>query len=328
MGYTKKWTPPTIPLRDDMSAWKILFTDLHQCLLDAGLVQTATAGQLVINDVSVLPADTTFAGFIEYAFADALQATAPIVLKLEFGCGSEGLAAGSPSYGRGRTPRIRCTVLYKGNAVDAFQCPQDISNTSGDVTTQLISAGASFLTYAPEHGFFGVCYGAGSRNKPLAYGYGVVDIGGYYGATFTLFLQRQLDKFGAPTEAGLAIYRPSLVTGTNGSVWYNGVLERSKSIFTDAGTVARDDMAPRIGREGFSATADRVLLEPINYPGAPAQPFPFIASYRNSDITAGSEFAFTPAVGPERNFIAIGNETCMSPDNVDAHRAGIAMLFE
>ncbi len=324
MGYTKKWTPPTIPLRNDLSAWKILFTDLHQCLLDAGLVQTATAGQLDLSSVDTLPADTTFAGFIEYAFNDVLQSTAPVVLKLEFGCGGEGLFFLNTSGCRARTPRVRCTVFYKGSVVDSFQCPQEGSNAAGNIASQLTSAGASFITNSPEHGFMGICYGAGSRNKPFASA-----TGDYYGATFSLFLQRRLDNLGAPTADGIAIYRPSLVAQViSNNFWANGVLERSKSVFANAVTVARDDMAPRIGREGFSATADRVLLEPINYPGAPAQPFPFIVSYRASDIVSGSEFLFAPVIGPERNFIALGNETCMSPDNVDGQRAGIAMLFE
>lgn len=323
MGYTKKWTPPTIPLRNDLPAWKTLFSDLHKSLLDAGLVQTATPGQLVINEVTVLPADTAFAGFIEYAFNDAMQATAPVVFKLEFGCGIEGLSGANTTYGRGRTPRIRCTVFYNGIAVDSFQCPQEVSNTSCSVSSQLTSAGASFITCAPESGFFGFCYGAGSRNKPFAYG-----TGEYYGATLSLILQRQLDRLGAPTANGLAIYRPSLTIGTFNSVWTSGLVERSKSAFTNAGVIVRDDMAPRIGREGLSATAESVLMEPINYPGIPAQPFPFLVSYRATDIAAGSEFSFTPVVGPARNFVALGNETCFSPDNVDGHRAGVAMLFE
>ncbi|MFG5779865.1 hypothetical protein ACFIQF_22625 [Comamonas sp. J-3] len=323
MGYTKKWTPPTIPLRDNLPAWKALFTDLHQSLLDSGLVQTATAGQLVINNVAALPADTTFAGFIEYAFSDAMQATAPVIIKLEYGCGIEGMSGANTSYGRSRTPRIRCTISYKGSVVDTFQCPQELGNTGGGSNAQLISPGASFIVNAPESGFFAICYGAGSRNKPFSAGSGE-----YYGATLSLVLQRQLDNLGAPTADGLAIYRPSLTIGTYNSVWTTGLVERSKSVFANAGVVIRDDMAPRIGREGLSATAERVLMEPINYPGIPAQPFPFLVSYRATDIAAGSEFSFTPVVGPARNFVALGNETCFSPDNVDGHRAGVAMLFE
>src|SRR5690554_3620893 len=95
MGYCRKWIPPTIPLRDNLNAWKILFQDVHDSLILAGLVQTDTPGQLVIQDVEVLPADGTFAGFIEYAFDDDLQAEAPVVIRLEYGCGAEGLATGS-----------------------------------------------------------------------------------------------------------------------------------------------------------------------------------------------------------------------------------------
>lgn len=46
MAYCKKWIPPTIPLRDNLAAWKTLFTDLHDNMIAAGLVKTDTVGQL------------------------------------------------------------------------------------------------------------------------------------------------------------------------------------------------------------------------------------------------------------------------------------------
>lgn len=326
MGYTKKWVPPTIPLRDDLAAWKTLFQDLHDNLILAGLVQTATPGQLDISAVSVLPADGTYAGFIEYGFDDALQATAPVVIKLEYGCGVEGLVAYN-LYSRSRTPRVRVTIIFCGAPVVQFGCPQSL-NSAASVTSQLTTYGASTLCLSPEYGFLGVVYGAGSRNNPLASIYG-----GYIGATLSLFIQRSLDASGSPTADALYVYSNGysydVDTGI-GDLWAVGLSPRAVSTFAPnaAAPVSRTDMAPRVGRLGYSAGVDEVLLEPIFTPSSPAKAFPFIASYRHTDISAGSEFAYQPLVGPQANFIALGRETCMSIDNVDGHNAGIAMLFE
>ena len=325
MGYTKKWTPPTIPLRDNLPAWKTLFNDVHANLIDAGLVQTDTVGQLVIDDVSALPTDGTFAGFIEYAFDDALQSEAPVIIKLSYGCGIEGFCVAGLDYNRTRTPRIGVTVYFKGAVVSAFQCPQTSNLSSSKTTTQLTNAGISYISHDKTKGWLGVCYGAESRNKPFAYG-----AGNYYGATLTLFVQRQLDSNGIPTSNGLAVYNPNVNnTVTSAEIWNNGVLYLSCSVFsTGASPVNRTDMAPRIGRDGFAGGVDSVLLEPIYFPTNPPTPFPYLYSYRNTAILAGTEFEFNSVIGDPLNFVAIGNETCMSIDSIDGQRAGLAMLFE
>lgn len=319
MGYAKQWTPPTIPLRDDLPAWKTLFTDVHDCLINAGLVQTATAGQLDISAVSALPADGTFEGFREYRFDDALQATAPVIIKLEFGCGIEGL--NNSSANRTRTPRIRATVSFKGAVVATYQCPQAYNTTSSSTTSQLTTAGTSFLCYSEADGFLGLCYGAGSRNKPFSSGYGT-----YYGATLVLFIQRTLDSSGVPTDVGIGVYYPTLSTTDNG---WNNKLQRSVAAFSAGGTpVAKDTICPRIGRSDIAAGVDGLLLEPLHYPSSPPQPFPFMVSYYHTTIVEGQQFEFQPVVGPARNFIALGRETCLAVDGEDAHNAGVAMLFE
>ena len=326
MGYTKKWTPPTIPLRDNLAAWKTLVQDLHDNLILAGLVQSATAGQLDISSVTTLPADGTYAGFIEYEFDDALQAAAPVVLRLEYGCGIEGLgASGGAGNCRSRTPRLRVTVIFCGSPVAQFGCPQSVDGT-GTSNAQLTTYGASAICLSPEYGFLGVVYGAGSRNNPQSY-----SGGGYIGATLSLFVQRSLDDSGSPTADALYIYNNnysySVITA---NLWTSGITPLAVSTFAPnaATPVTRTDMAPRVGRLGHSAGVDEVLLEPIFVPSSPAKAFPFIVSYRNTDISVGSEFAHQPLVGPQVNFIALGRETCMAVDSVDGQNAGIAMLFE
>lgn len=325
MAYAKKWVPPTMPLRDDLPAWKTLFTDLHDNLIAAGLVQTATAGQLDFDDVVALPASGSFAGFREYAFDDALQAEAPVVIELKFGVGDEAMASNSATR-RGNTPRIQCSIFFNGGgAVASFSCPQGYGS-NGAVTTQPTSAGFSVISHAPELGFLGVVYGAGSRNRPAT-----TSAQYYIGATFTLFVQRSLSDLGEPTADGLLVYHPDIGnTSWTGDPWA-GVLPRSKSVYS-AGfgvAVSSDAMGARICTRGdFASSVDKVMLEPIWAPASPPIAFPFIYSYYYTHISELVEFEFQPIVGPARNFIALGRETCMSIDSVDGQRAGIAMLFE
>ncbi|MEG2433441.1 MAG: hypothetical protein RSB25_17530, partial [Acinetobacter sp.] len=190
--------------------------------------------------------------------------------------------------------------------------------------SQLTNAGTSYISHDKSKGWLGVCYGAGSRNKPFS-----SSTGSYYGATLTLFVQRQLAANGMPVSNGVAVYYPIKNGSSVVNLWDAGVLDLSISGYSNgASLVSRTDMAPRIGRDGLAGSVDAILLEPIYYPSNPPQPFPFIASYRNTMIAAGTEFEFNSVIGEPLNFIAIGNETCMSIDSIDGQRAGIAMLFE
>lgn len=323
MGYTRSWVPPTIPQRDDLTAWKALFTDVHDSLLLSGWTQTATAGQLVIADVATLPNDNTYAGFREYAWNDDWQATAPVVLQLYFGCGIEGLYDNS-SGKRTRTPNLKTQVYFFGAKVAEFRCPQSYYNGSASTTTALTTQGYSLLCNHPDRGFFGVVYGAGSRNKPWSSNYG-----SYYGATWSLFLQRYLNDSGVPSDAGLAIYCPNLATN-NDEPMTSINLARSLSISAPkAGPViSRDNLAPRVKRVGDGSDGQRIFVEPIYYYDGIPKPHPHLVSYLNTDITAGSTFPLTTALGVSSTFVALGNETCLSPGVEEYQRAGVAMLFE
>lgn len=326
MAYCKKWIPPTIPLRDDLPAWKTLFADLHDNMIAAGLVQTDTVGQLDFDDVTVLPADGTFAGFREYAFNDTLQATAPVLIKIEFGCGVEGLYTYTS---RARTPRVRTVISFSGQESIAFQCPQGMDGY-GDITSQLISEGVSYISHQPSKGFFGFVYGAGSRNKPLANGYG-----GYYGATFSCFIQRTTDGHGSPTPDGLMVYAPNLPGQDIGALWTSGNLSGAYSQYIDGvGAVDASQMtAMRLGGNANSVHDGEILVQQVFCMSKKDRiAFPWVVSYAAEhnahSIPEGAEFMLEVYPGTESRFVAVGNETSISTGYPDYQRAGIAMLFE
>lgn len=324
MGYTRKWVPPSIPLRDDLPAWKLICQDIHDALLLAGLTQTATAGQLDIAGVAALPADNSYAGFREYAFSDALQATAPVILKLEFGCGAEGLGIG---YGlaRSRTIRVRGTVTFKGVASRVFVWPQEHPTSGPNNTTQLTNTGTSFLSYDPAKGFLGFVYGAGSRNKPQ-----VIAEGGYHGATLTIFLQRDTGANGAPNANGLAIYSPSLPERGAVTLWTTGVLPPAYCQYlTGSGAGASyTTMAVRVGGTEAPVIPGQVNVQEMFYAAPELKPFPWMVTYTHNGLPEGTEFDLEVFPGTTHKFIGLGNETNIGTDAIIGQRGAIAMLFE
>lgn len=324
MSYIKKWAPPTIPFAGDLAVWKTLFNDLHENLLLSGLVQTATPGQLVIDDVATLPADGTYAGFIEYALTDAMQTEAPVTIRIQYGCGNEGLY--DPSLGnQGRTPRVLVKIYFRGQLLTEYGCPQTLNTyTSFGVGKTATTKGVSYICNSEERGFLGVAYGVGSRNKPMNHANG-----GYHAATLILFIQRTTNADGVPTNVGVGIFHPSLTANSTANLWTAGILPLSKSVYSsgDAATI-RTDMAPRVGREGFAGGIDSILFEPIFYPSVPAKPFPYLYSYRANLMGVNEEFTMDTLAGPSLNFVSLGNETGLSIDSVDGQRAGVVMLFE
>lgn len=324
MSYVRKWVPPSIPLRDSLPAWKLICQDIHDALLLAGLTQTATAGQLDIAGVAALPADNSYAGFCEYAFSDALQATAPVIIKLEFGCGAEGLTSGSSSYCRSRTLRIRGTVTFKGVASRTFPWPQEANNSSG-VTTQLTNYGTSYLTYDGAKGFLGFVYGAGSRNKPHSH-----SSGSYYGATLTIFLQRDTDPNGAPNANGLAIYSPSLTVNNTSSLWTNGVIPTAfcQYLSGSGASAAYTTMATRIGGAEAPVIPGQVNVQEMFYAAPELKPFPWMVTYTHNGLPEGTEFDLEVFPGTTHKFIGLGNETNIGTDSIIGQHGAIAMLFE
>ena len=323
MGYTKKWIPPTIPLRDDLTAWKALFKDVHDNLIAAGLVQSGTAGQLDIDGVSALPADGTYAGFVEYEFNDALQATAPVVIKLEYGCDASGLYS-SAFYNISRCPRIRATVSFAGGSV-TFGCPQTYSPSSATVTTQATLKGVSYLCANMDVGFVGCVYGAGSRDVTRAGGYGT-----YVGATLTLLVARSTTAAGVPTADGVRVFCPGIDISNNTNLWTAGVVPVAYSRYIDsAGAVSESrELALRLGGNIQSTIGSEVQTQQVFSWVPELSPWPWIVSYNYLDVPEGTEFSLPVFMGPTTNFIAVGRETSLSVDALVGQRAGIAMLWE
>lgn len=69
---------------------------VHDALVAVGLVQTADTGQVMISTMTNPAAPNTAAGYEVWRFSDALQATHPLFLKIEYGRAGNTSSPGSP----------------------------------------------------------------------------------------------------------------------------------------------------------------------------------------------------------------------------------------
>lgn len=80
-------------------AWAAM---VHKALVEVGMVQTSDTGQINLETAETPAVNSTYAGYEIFRFDDALQATQPIFIKVEYGRGAaEGRPALRITYGRG-----------------------------------------------------------------------------------------------------------------------------------------------------------------------------------------------------------------------------------
>jgi hypothetical protein len=149
--------------------------DLNTRLDAVGLVQTADTGQIDWSTVS-RPSFNTMAGYEIWRFDDALQGTAPIFLRFDFGTDNEA-----------DRPRIEVTVgtgsngsgTLTGTVTSAYEITAGDGNTDG-------TAAQSFLCHVD--GFLGLVWGRNGPEANLNWG--------------TFHLCRSCDSSGDPTASG------------------------------------------------------------------------------------------------------------------------------
>jgi hypothetical protein len=173
---------------------------IHDGLLAAGLVQSADTGQANLATMTLPVAINTYPNYEVFKFADALSATKPIFVKVEYGCS-----------GATTRPSVRFTV---GPTTDGAG---GVSTIWGAVMTPPSTAGANF-----PH----ACWASGPAD-----GSGFVlsmwSSTGTASTAFQFWCERSRDSGGNPTGDGLAfgygagsVVRTVAYTGTWGTSGY------------------------------------------------------------------------------------------------------------
>ncbi len=151
---------------------------IHDAIVGCGLVNTSDTGQVNLATVAQPGAADTFQGFKVYRFADDLQGTTPIFLKVEFGSG-----------GAADRPALRVTA---GRATDGAG-----TISGGNVTKTLKPGGSKASGNTLPYYISGRCAGAHGH---LAVAVNVDGASDNYGFFFSLERPKTVD--GADTADG------------------------------------------------------------------------------------------------------------------------------
>lgn len=222
-------------------------------LLAVGWVQTADSGQINWATVTAPSGFGNFPGYEIWRMNDALQATAPVYVKIEYG----------ESSANADGPAVRISF---GSGSDGA------GNLTGTTSTPLVSQGASVTTSFPLRGS-----GDSSRFVIL------FDYTG--GGGFFFSIERSKDATGADTaEAVIYLYK----TGTSGAglgiqAWDTTLGTKSGNPFTGVGAL--------FPNASSFASGSQIGVAPI-MPEKPIFMNPILGAvgYYTGDITTGNTF--------------------------------------
>ena len=295
----ESWSTPIEHSSDaTFRAWG---SDLSARFAAAGLVQTADTGQ--INWVTVTrPTTLTFAGYEIWRFDDALQATSPVFIKVEYG------TANSTA-----VPAIRVTVSSAtngaGTSTGLFTSAR-LAYTGSSTISSTITNYQSYATHTA--GFFGLAF----------------KIGAMVADSLTMFaftVQRSNDNTGAPTADAVVL----TTCGTSNQATAAGqvsVINYTLSSVNNAPTGVDLGFMPMGMTTSIVDTSPQIFLHWVNLP----QMSPLVGTnaYILSEVALSSERAMTLVGTTPRNYIAIGNSLRKTCYNSSSTVLGAQMLWE
>jgi hypothetical protein len=241
-------------------------------LAAAGLVQTADTGQINWTTVTAPVGATTAQGYEIWRFADALQSTAPVFFKLEYGSGSATnnpglwITFGSGSSGAGvltGTTSVRqafgSTASYTTNPLSCYWC--------GDTNR-----------------FVASLFAAGTGLSPSL--------------TVVLSFERTVDSSGVVTSEGVLLLVKT-GSGAYAQVHWNCTTGPTSSWETTVGA-----MGPQMGT---GSSGSQLAVYPVFFTkGVFLNPGLNLFGYFNVDFTAGSTTSFT-VYGASHTYMPVGS---------------------
>lgn len=244
-----------------------------------GLVLTSDTGQINWATVTKPVATNTQAGYEIYRFADSLQATAPVYIRIGYGSG--GVASGN-------SPATWLTVGTGSNgsgtitgasvpAMQGYAANVTISNTTMQGMFTHTSDGYCLMAFG-----LGLTAGSTSSNA----GIWVID-------------RTRNSTTAAATADGVAVYK--IFDGTNSSIY--GINHSTATAYT----TARRPYSGLVSTVQSLATGTSIPLGK-NYAGVPGLfPVMGLLTYYTTDIAQGSTFTATPFGSVARTYYALGN---------------------
>lgn len=289
---TNTYNTPIAHTNDaDFRAW---YQALETALIAVGLSLTADTGQ-VNTATMVRPATNAYAGYRILQFNDTLQATAPIIIKLEPGTGSVA------TY-----PSLRISV---GVATDGAGTLTGTLKTATMLclksTAALISTVNNYPTYVCGiEGYTGVGFKLEAQASS--------GLGGFH-------ICRSCDSSGAPTADGVTLYG-----AVGGNVVAQCLSFSANTVYAAANT--NYCLVP------MSMTSSVVGLDVQAYkhyaPAPRVRCNPFLLTIHAGDVTIGTNFTQTPIGATSHNYLSLGTGGGASAGAGGGSNFGLAMVYE
>lgn len=281
MNKKKSWVPAVAPLRSDLSAWKIICHDIHDGMIDAGMIQTSDTGQSSFDDVATFPAFNTYPCYRMYRWEVAGQPD--VFIKLTFGAGEFGTGS-DVGY---RSPNYHSYGVQIGLATDGagnltagerkYVFPNAQVYTAGNGTGAAgpIEPGVSVYCRNDAIGFFGFGHGLGSMRSVSAPGRN------FNSSNLAFFLHRVAGKHVSIFSNGIG----NLGYENNAILVYNmtsGIIQ----------TISYDSGLPISPATNFVNVMVRGVRFPANLPGVFGDKMFLIPAIN----TSSSEFEILPGL--------------------------------
>ena len=259
-------------------------------LVACGLVVTADTGQVNLATMT-RPAINNYAGYRMYRFSDALQATKPVFIKLEYGVA-------------GTTDRPAWRVQIGTNTNGA-------GTLTGQVSTALVVAQASSKTAGATLASY--CSGDGSALRLVSN----MDLTAS-GFRLFLFVERFRNADGTANANGVFWYSGGQSIASS-IVPFIGTVPASNSSLSGLPMVNYATTGQQ------SAAGSEVALFPMFGVWGRLYPLLGVAGYANPDIGAGVAFATSSWLGATRTFMPFGS---IGPNGPAGTSQSIAILWE
>lgn len=256
---------------------RVCLAALKNSLINAGLVQTSDTGQIDVTTV-VKPAVNTLIGYFVFRFADALQSTSPVFIRITV------TTAGAAGYPPTFTFRVGQGTDGAGNLTGAMSSIQQWANPSAASTTS-----PTLISYATHsNGFAGLCFAPG-----------IVTSTSVGAPTFTV--QRICDNTGSPIAQGVVVTTASNSVTSSGTA---DVLLFLPTVSLTTSTTLSLGMLPGVG----GSTQVGLSPQVFNHFAMTPKCLPLVgtAALRRGETTLGQTFSIAMVGTVPKTYLCLG----------------------
>lgn len=257
---------------------RVCLAALKNSLISAGLVQTSDTGQIDVTSVAKPTTANTLIGYFIFRFADALQSSAPVFIRITVSTGT------SISYAPNLTFRVGAGTDGAGNMTGAMSSIQSWTNSY-----TYSSGSPTLISYATHsNGFAGLCFAPG-----------LISTTSYGAPTFTV--QRICGNTGSPTAQGVVVTTSNPAIASPGTA---DVLLFLPTTSLTTSTTLSLGMIPGIGGITQVGLASQVFNHFVMTPKC--LPLVGTAALRRGETALGQTFSIAMVGTVPKTYLSLG----------------------